>query len=280
MENIRKQLLDNMSLNIQNIEKNNVLIEIYDKCNLVIAYIDENNAWFDNSEYDFSHQQLESLKNIKKEIESNNFLDAYLEIMNFIAYNNAGYEDKITEKEIKQLKDIVIFIQQKIEAEIYWKRFFSEVQMAVGAYTEPPEYDLGKFPLIILESQGEYIIFSRRKAKSIYNVYYQEEDIDVSEKENLQFVCVKLNDLTIRIMNKVDFSKKFNKDIKDVEWNEINPILDLEMEKKQIEKFKEIFREIWNYKQVDVIKYNAYIEGIVDCCQNKDAKEFYKVFKM
>ena len=68
MENIRKQLLDNMSLGIQNTEKNSVLIEIYEKCNFVITYIDENNAWFDNSEYDFSHKQLESLKNIEKEI--------------------------------------------------------------------------------------------------------------------------------------------------------------------------------------------------------------------
>lgn len=33
--------------------------------------------------------------------------------MDFIAYNNVGYEDKITQKEVKQLKDIVIFIQQK-----------------------------------------------------------------------------------------------------------------------------------------------------------------------
>ena len=97
-----------MSLGIQNIEKNSVLIEIYEKCNFVITCIDENNAWFDNSEYDFSHKQLESLKNIEKEIKNNNFLDAYLEIMDFIAYNN-----KITQKEVKQLKDIVIFIQQK-----------------------------------------------------------------------------------------------------------------------------------------------------------------------
>lgn len=280
MENIRKQLLDNMSLGIQNTEKNSVLIEIYEKCNFVITYIDENNAWFDNSEYDFSHKQLESLKNIEKEIKNNNFLDAYLEIMDFIAYNNVGYEDKITQKEVKQLKDIVIFIQQKIEEEIYWERFFSEIQMAVGAYTEPPEYDLGKFPLIILERQDKYIIFVRRKSKSIYSVYYQEDDIDVSEKKEFEFACVNLNDLTIQIMNKAEFSKKFNKDVKDAEWNDINPILDSEMEKKQIEKFKGIFREVWNYKQVDVIKYNAYIEEIVDCCQDKNAKEFYRVFKM
>lgn len=269
-----------MSLGIQNIEKNSVLIEIYEKCNFVITYIDENNAWFDNSEYDFSHKQLESLKNIEKEIKNNNFLDAYLEIMDFIAYNNVGYEDKITQKEVKQLKDIVIFIQQKIEEEIYWKRFFSEIQMAVGAYTEPPEYDLGKFPLIILERQDKYIIFVRRKSKSIYSVYYQEDDIDVSEKKEVEFACVNLNDLTIQIMNKAEFSKKFNKDVKDAEWNDINPILDSEMEKKQIEKFKGIFREVWNYKQVDVIKYNAYIEEIADCCQDKNAKEFYRVFKM
>lgn len=280
MENIRKQLLDNMSLGIQNTEKNSVLIEIYEKCNFVITYIDENNAWFDNSEYDFSHKQLESLKNIEKEIKNNNFLDAYLEIMDFIAYNNVGYEDKITQKEVKQLKDIVIFIQRKIEEEIYWERFFSEIQMAVGAYTEPPEYDLGKFPLIILERQDKYIIFVRRKSKSIYSVYYQEDDIDVSEKKEFEFACVNLNDLTIQIMNKAEFSKKFNKDVKDAEWNDINPILDSEMEKKQIEKFKGIFREVWNYKQVDVIKYNAYIEEIVDCCQDKNAKEFYRVFKM
>ena len=280
MENIRKQLLDNMSLGIQNTEKNSVLIEIYEKCNFVITYIDENNAWFDNSEYDFSHKQLESLKNIEKEIKNNNFLDAYLEIMDFIAYNNVGYEDKITQKEVKQLKDIVIFIQQKIEEEIYWERFFSEIQMAVGAYTEPPEYDLGKFPLIILERQDKYIIFVRRKSKSIYSVYYQEDDIDVSEKKEVEFACVNLNDLTIQIMNKAEFSKKFNKDVKDAEWNDINPILDSEMEKKQIEKFKGIFREVWNYKQVDVIKYNAYIEEIADCCQDKNAKEFYRVFKM
>ena len=201
-------------------------------------------------------------------------------IMDFIAYNNVGYEDKITQKEVKQLKDIVIFIQQKIEEEIYWERFFSEIQMAVGAYTEPPEYDLGKFPLIILERQDKYIIFVRRKSKSIYSVYYQEDDIDVSEKKEFEFACVNLNDLTIQIMNKAEFSKKFNKDVKDAEWNDINPILDSEMEKKQIEKFKGIFREVWNYKQVDVIKYNAYIEEIVDCCQDKNAKEFYRVFKM
>ena len=118
------------------------------------------------------------------------------------------------------------------------------------------------------------------KRKRLLDIAMEQDDIDVSEKKEFEFACVNLNDLTIQIMNKAEFSKKFNKDVKDAEWNDINPILDSEMEKKQIEKFKGIFREVWNYKQVDVIKYNAYIEEIVDCCQDKNAKEFYRVFKM